>query len=159
MLAGESSPVDVERLIRAARVALVERDLSDDTRATIGRIGGRRAIILNRRWPFRSEAERRWVLAEELGHVLLDHRLVESTAPGRRQLVLPEEWKTIYEREARAFAAELLMPFEDVRRAWAELTRHPLAPTPEEDRVRYLARRFGVTPAAMRVRLRELRLL
>jgi hypothetical protein len=41
--------VDVERLIRAARMALVERDLSDDTRATIGLIGGRRAIILNRR--------------------------------------------------------------------------------------------------------------
>jgi len=58
--------VDVERLIRAARMALVERDLSDDTRATLGLIGGRRAIILNRRWPFRSEAERRWVLAEEV---------------------------------------------------------------------------------------------
>jgi Zn-dependent peptidase ImmA (M78 family) len=60
-------------------------------RGTIRDVAGRRSIILNRRWRFSSVAERRWVLAEELGHVLLDHRLVESTHPGRSSIGLLEE--------------------------------------------------------------------
>jgi hypothetical protein len=38
----------------------------------------------------KSAGERRWVLAEELGHVLLEHRLVDSTAPGTRIVGLLE---------------------------------------------------------------------
>lgn len=43
-------------------------------------------------------------------HVLLDHKLVNSTVPGRAPIGLLEDQRLIYEREARAFAAELLMP-------------------------------------------------
>jgi IrrE N-terminal-like domain len=74
-------PVDVQAIIDLAGIPVVERALPDSTRATIGDIAGRRSIILNRKWKFSSENERRWVLAEELGHVLMGHKLVESTEP------------------------------------------------------------------------------
>ena len=49
------------------------------------------------------------MLAEELGHVLMGHRLVESTEPGKPAIGLLGPRRHFYEREARAFAAELLM--------------------------------------------------
>jgi len=41
------------------------------------------------------------VLAEELGHVLMGHRLVESTEPGKPAIGLLEPRRHFYEREAR----------------------------------------------------------
>jgi Zn-dependent peptidase ImmA (M78 family) len=107
-----------------------------------------------------SEQERRWVLAEELGHVLLDHRLVESTQPGRLTMGLLEERRIIYERKARAFAAELLIPFFEVRRRWFAISqeRPSEGELGVEKRVERLAAEFGVTSAAMRVRLQQMRL-
>ncbi len=106
-------PVDVQAIIDLAGIPVVQRALSDGTRATIGDVAGRRAIILNRKWKFTSENERRFVLAEELGHILMGHKLVESTEPGKPMIGLLEPRRHFYEREARAFAAELLMPFAD----------------------------------------------
>ena len=96
-------------IIDLAGIPVVERALPDGTRATIGDVAGRRSIMLNRKWKFSSENERRWVLAEELGHVLMGHRLVESTEPGKPAIGLLGPRRHFYEREARAFAAELLM--------------------------------------------------
>lgn len=155
-------PVDIQALIERAGIAIVDRGLLDGVRGTIGDIAGRRAIILNRHWRFASENEKRWVLAEELGHVLLGHRLVESTQPGAAQLGLLEEWRVTYEREARAFAAELLMPLVEVRTRWfAAGSRRfgSLREASTDDIVRALAQEFEVTPGAMRIRLQELRLI
>ena len=84
-LTKQRPPVDVQVIIDLAGIPVVERALPDGTRATIGDVAGRRSIILNRKWKFSSENERRWVLAEELGHVLMGHRLVESTEPASRR--------------------------------------------------------------------------
>jgi Zn-dependent peptidase ImmA (M78 family) len=147
--------------IDLAGVPVVERVLVDGVRGTIGDIAGQRAIIINRKHRFSSEQERRWVLAEELGHVLLDHRLVESTQPGKPTMGLLEERCLLYEREARAFVAELLMPFFEVRRRWFALSQErPVeGELSQEGRVKRLADEFGVTPAAMRVRLRQMKLI
>lgn len=101
------------------------------------------------------------MLAEELGHVLVDHRLVESTVPGKPTMGVLEERRIIYEHEARAFAAELLMPFFEVRRRWFAISQeHPVeGELSPEDRVKRLAVEFGVTPAAMRVRLQQMKLI
>ena len=155
-------PVDIQALIERAGVAIVERVLPNGVRGTIGDVAGRRAILLNQQWRFSSEHEKRWVLAEELGHVLLGHRLVESTAPGAPQLGLVEECRITYEREARAFAAELLMPLVEVRSRWFAAVNGRFGPSREastDDMVRGLAQDFGVTPGAMRIRLQELRLV
>jgi Zn-dependent peptidase ImmA (M78 family) len=142
-LTRQRPPVDVQAIINLAGIPVVERALPDGTRATIGDIAGRRSIILNRRWKFLSENERRWVLAEELGHALLGHRLVESTEPGKPPIGLLEPRRVFYEREARAFAAELLMPFGEVRRRWFGFPAHGMG---VEDMVRGLADEFSVTP-------------
>jgi len=153
--------VDVRTIVERAGVPVVERVLADGTRGTIGDVAGLRTIILNRRHRFSSEQERRWVLAEELGHVLLDHRLVESTLPGQSVMGLLENRRLFYEREARAFAAELLMPFAEVRRRWFAISRErPVeGELTVENRVKRLSAEFGVTPAAMHVRLLEMKLL
>jgi Zn-dependent peptidase ImmA (M78 family) len=100
------------------------------------------------------------VMAEELGHVLMGHRLVESTEPGKPMIGLLQPRRVFYEREARAFAAELLMPFAEVRRRWFTLCQQ--RETNEmglEEKVRRLAEEFGVTAAAMRVRLQQTKMI
>ena len=86
---------------------------------------------------------------------------MESTQPGKPIMGLREERRLLYEREARAFAAELLMPFFEVRKRWFAISQE--RPVEEElsleDRVKRLADEFGVTPAAMRVRLQQMKLI
>ena len=96
------------------------------------------------------------MLAEELGHVLRGHRLVESTEPGKPAIGLLELRRHSYEREARAFAAELLMPFAEVRRRWFGLSRDGVS---VEDMVRRLADEFAMTTSAMRVRLQQMKVV
>jgi len=160
-LTRQRPPVDVEAIIERAGIPVVERVLVDGVRGTIGDIAGQRTIILNRRHRFSSQEERKWVLAEELGHVLLGHQLVESTQPGTSTIGLLEERRVIFEREARAFAAELLMPFFEVRKRWFAVSQErPVeGELSLEDRVKRLAEVFGVTPAAMRVRLHLMKLI
>jgi hypothetical protein len=160
-LTRQRPPVDVMVIIDLGGIPVVERALPDGTRATIGDVAGRRAIILNRKWKFSSENERRFVLAEELGHILMGHKLVESTAPGQPTMGLLEDRRVIYEREARAFAAELLMPFFEVRRRWFAIAQEhlPTGELSDEDRVKRLAVEFNVTLAAMRVRLQQMKLI
>ena len=106
---------------------------------------------MNRRHPISSEGERRWILAEELGHVLLEHQLVDSTVPGKAPIGLLEARRVLYEREARAFAAELLMPFVEVRRRWFAVSQErPVdGELSSETRIERLAAEFEVTQAAM----------
>ena len=157
-LTRQKPPVDLDAIIERAGVPVVERALEEGVRATIGDVAGQRAIILNRNHQIRSAGERRWILAEELGHVLLGHQLVNSDAPGTRVVGL-REWRRVrHEREARAFAAELLMPFGEVSSRWfSSLRARPEQDTAE--RARRLASEFGVTAAAMRVRLEQMRIL
>jgi hypothetical protein len=78
-------------------VPVVDRVLVDGVRGTIGDVAGQRTIILNHHHRFSSQQERRWVLAEELGHVLLGHRLVESPVPGKPTMGLLEARRLLYE--------------------------------------------------------------
>ena len=156
VLTRQRPPVDVDAIVDRAGVPIIERVLEEGTRATVGDIAGRRSIILNRDYRISSDRERRWILAEELGHVLLGHRLVNSDVPGRTVVGLREWRRQLDEREAKAFAAELLMPFAEARQRWfASLRERP--EQPEAERVRRLAQEFGVT--AMRVRLEQMKLV
>src|SRR5205807_725403 len=101
-----------------------------------------------------------------LGRAGLEHStLVASGAPGTR-LTIPEPRRRVEEREARRFAAEVLMPEEKIRGRFAELApridqalglRQRQAETDEV--VTALARMFAVSPTAMRTRLQELDLI
>src|SRR3990170_4034187 len=112
---GLAFPVDVERVasLLGYPVEWVRRPPSE--RGGIARQADRDTLLLNRDYPFRSTAEWRWVLAEELAHAVLGHTaLVASDAPGGAP-ALREPERRREERSAKAFAAELLMPAAEVR--------------------------------------------
>jgi len=157
-------PVDIQRIAEQHGYPVRERALPGGERGTIARDGDHIAIVVRRNRL--SDAERRWVIAEELGHALLEHSaLVASGPPGALPGIL-EPRRRREEREAKAFAAEVLMPEEKVRGRFAELAprisralglRRREAEAGEV--VATLARMFGVSPTAMRLRLEELELL
>lgn len=100
---------------------------------------GRWLIILNGADPV---GRQRWSLAHELKHIL-DHPFVTIVYPRR------DECTELAERSCDYFAACLLMPSRWLRQAWADGQRD----------VRVLARRFGVTPQAVMVRLLQIGLI
>lgn len=143
-------PVDIARLTKELGVEYVEKPMGPEESGKIQRVGpGYRITVNSTEGPQR----RRFTAAHELGHYLLHRdmvserghldRLFSSGSSGVGDFINP-----MHEVQANRFAAELLMPSERVRRE-AETS----------DDVSVLARRFGVSPAAMRVRLESLGLL
>lgn len=159
-------PVDVEAAARLLGYPVEWVSRPRGERGGIARRNGEVALLVNREYAFRSEAERRWVLAEELGHAVLGHlALVASDAPGD-PTALREPDRRRVEEAARAFAAELLMPAAEVRTRFTRLQQGADRPAGARERdeavrraVAELARSFEVSPSAMRVRLEELGLL
>lgn len=98
---------------------------------------GRWVIILNGAEPV---GRQRWSLAHELKHII-DHPFVN--------IVYARSDECIAERACDYFAACLLMPSRWLRPAWAD-SGHD---------IRVLARRFGVTPQAVLVRLLQVGLI
>ncbi len=98
---------------------------------------GRWLIILNGAQPV---GRQRWSLAHELKHIL-DHPFVT--------IVYSRRDECIAERACDYFAACLLMPSRWLRSAWTDGERD----------IRVLARRFGVTPQAVLVRLLQVGLI
>lgn len=161
-----SVPVDVEALAEQLGFPVRWRSLPRQQRGGLAGDAGGPVLVLNRDYAFRGETERRWAVAEELGHAVLAHgTLVASDEPGVPP-VMHEPARAAQEREARAFAAELLMPAAAVRRAFEREQSIVLRALGAEERAQAartviadLAREFRVSQEAMRIRLGELDLL
>ena len=163
---GLAFPVDVERVasLLGYPVEWVRRPPSE--RGGIARQADRDTLLLNRDYPFRSTAEWRWVLAEELAHAMLGHTaLAASDAPGGAP-ALREPERRREERAAKAFAAELLMPTVEVRAEFGRSQprlRQAMGQREREDLLQQvisdLAHTFQVSRTAMRIRLEDLGLL
>lgn len=161
-----SPPVDVEAAARLLGYPVEWVSRPRGERGGISRRGGGLTLLVNREYAFRSETERRWVLAEELGHAVLGHlALVASDAPAEES-VLREPDRRRAEDAARAFAAELLMPAAEVRTRFVRFQEGAYRPSGARERaealrqvVAELAQDFEVSQAAMRIRLEELGLL
>ncbi len=159
-----SVPVDIRRVAEQHGYPICERALPGSERGTIARDGDHTVIVIARERL--SDAEQRWVIAEELGHAVLEYSaLVASTTPGAAPAIA-EPRRRAEEREAKAFAAEILMPEEKARGRFAELAPRIYRTlglrqreTETGEVVAALARMFGVSPSAMRLRLEELELL
>lgn len=163
---GAETPVDVEGLAERLGYPVRWRILPRQQRGGIEGEIDHRVLVLNREYPFRSDVERRWAVAEELAHAVLGHTaLVASDAPGRTAIVSEPE-RVRHEREAKSFAAELLMPAAAVRRAFEREQNVILRALGGGERaqavrsvVADLAREFRVSQQAIRLRLAELDLL
>ena len=163
---GGEVPVDVEVIAERLGYPVRWRELPRERRGGIEGEPAHRILVLNKEYPFRSDVERRWAVAEELAHAVLGHgTLVASEEPARDRVML-EPARQAQEREARAFAAELLMPAAEVRRGFLREQGIILRAVGAEERTRAvrtviadLAREFRVSQQAMRIRLGELGLL
>lgn len=111
--------VVVEAFAARLGVELVEAPL-DGATAQLVRIGPRTVIMVAER--VTDPAARRFSIAHELGHLLLEHpsrapdELCRPYGSGPRLLSRPGHDRD-YEAEANAFASELLMPSELLRQA------------------------------------------
>jgi Zn-dependent peptidase ImmA (M78 family) len=137
----DESPLNLERLI--SDLGLELQKTKDLPNGCIGKIeylpdtGIYRISVSKSDHYFRQ----RFTMAHELGHYILHrHRMVnnviEDTAMYRSNL------SDALEREANQFAASLLMPLEQVKRDHAEIND-----------MNALAKKWQVSPAAMRIRL------
>lgn len=163
---GSDVPIDVETLAEHLGYPVRWRALPREQRGGVEGEESQRILVLNRDYPFHSEVERRWAVAEELAHAVLGHSaLVASEEPGRAPR-MSEPARAVQERDARAFAAELLMPAAAVRRAFEREQAVILRALGADERAQAvrtvigdLAREFRVSHQAMRIRLAELELL
>lgn len=152
---GTEVPIRVDEILKAHGIEVFADNKMDSSISGILMIKGDRVgAMVNLYHP---EVRKRFTLAHELGHYLLHRRkstlFVDDLAVMYRESG-PGGGVDVMEAEANVFAAELLMP-EDVVRA--DLAADP-SRTPDEA-VRKLARRYDVSTAAMKYRLRQLGLI
>ncbi len=159
-------PIDVEAVAERLGFPVRWRVLPPEYRGGVEGEADARVLVLNREYPFHSEAERRWTVAEELGHAILEHgTLVASEEPGRA-VGIRETGRQDKETEAKVFAAELLMPAAAVRGMFRREQSLILRALGSEERsnairtvIAALAREFRVSQHAMRIRLADLGLV
>jgi len=89
-----------------------------------------------------SFVRQRWTLAHELGHYLLHARSGVCS--------LFDE--PTQEREANKYAAELLIPVDQVIACWEALNIYPYN---KEEKIKILAKEFEVSAQAMEIRIKE----
>jgi hypothetical protein len=132
-------PVSLHDVVSALNLSLIEADREPfSCEAALAPLGDGFAVSVR---GDRGERRRRFSIAHEIGHFVLHPAQARHERGGA-----VNEATRVREREADAFAAELLMPERLVRQAALE----------DGADVRRLADRFEVSVAAMSVRLRRL---
>lgn len=132
-------PVDLPRILRAHGIELEYADLSPDVAGLLMWADGW-VVVVNRR-DAKNPERFRFTLAHELGHYFL-HRRLHPYRSCRRS------GQELWERHANQFAAELLMPEDEVRAMVAAGRSFGT-----------MAARFGVSLSAMHYRLKDLDLV
>jgi Zn-dependent peptidase ImmA (M78 family) len=152
---GSKIPIGIDEIIKAHGLEVFEDDEMAPSISGILMIKGESVgAMVNL---FHPEVRKRFTLAHELGHYLL-HR--------RKKILFVDEFAVMYrgsghadidpmEVEANVFAAALLMPEDAVR---ADLKADPSI-AKSDNAIRKLAKRYNVSPAAMKYRLRQLKLI
>jgi Zn-dependent peptidase ImmA (M78 family) len=149
--AQQSIPVNLHALARQLGIEVRHTPLDDELSGYIHKDDGRWRIVVN---ALHADTRQRFTLAHEIGHYMLHrHHMAHGTNDTRqyRPRTDSEFYSSAierrHEREANQFAAGLLMPKNLVATARRE--------TGVNDPSR-LARLFGVSPAAMEIRMDNL---
>lgn len=149
-------PVPVEALARLQGAQLSFEPFKGGISGMLFRDPERRVIGVNSAHP---PTRQRFTIAHEIGHLLLHETrsVIVDTHVYRRDAVSSMGTQK-EEREANAFAAELLMPTNFVEDAYAEaIDDHPTITA--KQLVGRLASRFEVSEQAMEIRLGSLQIL
>ncbi len=152
---GYEIPVDVEAVAKAYGVTVVRQELEDSISGVLQIKDGHGIIVVN---AAHHPNRQRFSIAHELGHYLL-HREDGSVFVDRSPVFFRDRASSSgirhQEVDANAFAAELLMPEEDLE---AQLNGRPIDAF-DEVSVRRLAAHFGVSAQALTIRLTRLDLV
>ena len=143
-------PVDVEFIARGLRIVLRRVGFAKDVSGLLARKGDMVLLGVNRT---DSPTRQRFSIAHEIGHFVL-HEPKPIFVDGvtlRFRNSKSSQGDDREEIEANAFAAELLMPEEFVRRDMAELGN-----VIDENEIGDLAKRYGVSLQAFVYRLTNL---
>ncbi len=139
----DSTPVPIEAIIRDLGLPLCYESMADNISGYIERQNGSYRIVVNSN---HAPTRQRFTAAHELGHYVY-HRDLLGEGVGDNRAYRTEgtdrpnaNIRPIHERQANSFAANVLMP------------RHRLTSVGGESTAA-LAARFGVSPAAMKIRL------
>ncbi len=115
-------PTDLQIICERLGLEFVELDDPDESDGAVLEMeGGLRVAMLNKAKPF---VRARFTLAHELGHIFLNHDKREFYDPEVAREWgedAPENAKPAKEREADAFASELLIPMEQLKKYPGEL--------------------------------------
>ncbi|MDP3117972.1 MAG: ImmA/IrrE family metallo-endopeptidase [Phenylobacterium sp.] len=138
-------PVDLDAMAADLGLEVERSPLSENIAGKLVRDARARAgyrIVINSR---DSSRRQRFTFAHELAHYMLHRDLVDEVVDNA--LYRSPNLGDDMERQADRFAAQLLLPANEVRRAYAR-----------EKALARLAELFDVSDQALRIRLRELRL-
>lgn len=132
---------------------------------------GQTYIVINR--AIDNESRKHFTIAHELGHYFLSHQLKQNTFYcSKNEIVKEGLWKDPIEQEANYFASCLLMPEEKVKNAFLAMLATSRKATVKDYlnvtsdgtfgvwvHIRdELTKRYGVSEAALRYRLQQLKL-
>ena len=149
----KAPPIPVERIARALGIRVEYAPLDGDLSGLAHIRDGVPIVGIN---ALHAPSRQRFTLAHEVAHVQLHRRRLEHAVhvdrgPLRRDARAAEGLDPI-EIEANTFAAELLMPPHVI----ASVLAGRAVDLEDDDGVVALAKRFRVSPAAMRYRLSSL---
>jgi Zn-dependent peptidase ImmA (M78 family) len=140
---GDEIPVPVESIAEDLLGLRIEEDDLGDCSGML--IPSERLILVNASEAMSGDTptrRHRFTIAHELGHWICHTHGAESAPTYCRSQDVSQDTNRTIEREANVFGAELLMPEDAVRRAWATL-----------DNANGLAESFGVSGLAAQWRL------
>jgi Zn-dependent peptidase ImmA (M78 family) len=148
------APVPIEEIARQEGLRIIVSAFTGDISGALIRSEGMAGIAVNSNQLL---PRRRFTIAHELAHYLLDHRPDEDHIDWEFTVLRRDDKSAagtdMREIEANALAANLLMPKEFLRRDLAKyLNRNGVLELSEDDRV-VLARKYKVSGVAMTYRL------
>lgn len=151
---GEHPPVNVRRLAEKLGIEVQDEDLEPHVSGLIVRQPERTVIAVNER---HHPNRQRFTIAHELGHYMLHSGgsvFIDSSPVFFRREDVSSRGVNPEEIQANQFAAELLMPEQEIR----ELVREPIDAF-DDIALRRLAAYFDVSIQAVTIRLVNLRLI
>lgn len=157
-----SIPVDIHGIVNKLKIQIVYvEDLGNIQGVALGRLtDSPRAIFLPEELNQDEElaARMNFTLAHELGHILMSESFRHIKPDDSEEQLEAEE------EIANRFAGELLMPLSLVKKEWSRVACELLAvgicdrdvcPVSRCNKIRVLARRFGVPLRAMQRKVRD----
>lgn len=149
----DEAPVPVDRIAKAEGARIFYQSLEDNVSGFLYRDASQTVIGVN---THHAPVRRNFTTAHELGHLLLhdqEQLHIDHDFRVRLRDDRSSEGTDVAEREANFFAASLLMPRAFLE---ADLSGQEYVDLLDDDSLRELARKYGVSTQALAIRLKSL---